>query len=158
MGADKRSSSIAATGLAEEVVAAYEGGIPLLALSTNDGQAAGTGRQLAATGAFQYGGMVGTSRASWMGTWYFVRRHPVYAGLPVNRAMSVEYQVRGSDSNGLVVEGPDVEVIAAYSRDHDRRIGAGTFAAFTGRRKLVFHRIVSMHPVFHQRVLAVALC
>jgi hypothetical protein len=101
--------------------------------------------------------MVGASRASWMGTWYFVRRHPIYAGLPVDRAMSIEYQVRSSDSNGFIVDGPGVEIVAAYSRDHDRKIGAGTFVARKGAGKLVLHRICAMHPVFHRRLLANAI-
>jgi hypothetical protein len=92
-----------------------------------------------------------------MGTWFFVRKHPVYDGLPVDRAMSIEYQVKGSDSNGLIVSGDGLEIIAAYSRDHDRKIGAGTFA-FSGQgRRLLFHRITAMHPVFHRRLLSNAI-
>jgi hypothetical protein len=62
--------------------------------------------------------------------------------------------VKGADSNGLLVDGPGVEVIAAYSRDHDRKIGAGTFAFAGQGRKLLFHRITGMHPVFHRRLLS----
>ena len=153
VGADKRGAAPAESALPADIVAAYQEGTPLFAICTTDSQAAGTGRQLAATGAFRFDGMVGPSRASWMGTWYFVRQHPVYDGLPVNRAMSIEYQVRSTDSNGLIVEGPGVEIVAAYSRDHDRKIGAGTFVA----PKLVFHRICGMHAVFHQRLLANAI-
>jgi beta-galactosidase len=72
----------------------------------------------------------------------------------VDRAMSIEYQVKGSDSNGLMIDGDGLEIIAAYSRDHDRNIGAGTFT-YAGRgRKLLFHRITEMHRVFHRRLLA----
>jgi hypothetical protein len=89
-----------------------------------------------------------------MGTWFFVRKHPVYDGLPVDRAMSIEYQVKGSDSNGLIVSGDGIEIIAAYSRDHDRKIGAGTFTWSGHGRKLLFHRITEMHCVFHRRLLS----
>lgn len=154
VGADKRGRSIPPTTLPAEMVAAFIQGTPLFVLCTNDGQATGAGGQLAAAAGFACGGMVGSSRASWMGTWFFVREHPVYAGLPVNRAMSIEYQVKGADSNGLLVDGPGVEVIAAYSRDHDRKIGAGTFAFAGQGRKLLFHRITGMHPVFHRRLLS----
>jgi hypothetical protein len=68
--------------------------------------------------------------------------------------MSIEYQVKGSDSNGLVVDGDGIEIIAAYSRDHDRKIGAGTFVYWGQGRKLLFHRITQMHPVFHRRLLS----
>jgi hypothetical protein len=157
VGADKRSAALVESVLRPEIVAAFEAGIPLLVVCTTDGQAAGVGKQLSSIGAFHYDGMVGASRASWMGTWYFVRRHPIYAGLPIDRAMSIEYQVRSSDSNGLIVDGPGVEIVAAYSRDHDRKIGAGTFVARKGAGKLVLHRICAMHPVFHRRLLANAI-
>jgi hypothetical protein len=157
VGADKRAAALAESMLAPEVLAAFQAGTPLFIVCTNDGQAAGVGKQLAAAGILKFDGMVGASRASWMGTWYFVRQHPVYAGLPANRAMSIEYQVRGNDSNGLLVDAPDLEIIAAYSRDHELRIGAGTFALKTSNSRLVFHRITGMHPVFHQRLLANAI-
>ena len=154
VGADRRSRSIPPTKLPDEVVTAFTAGTPLFVLSTSDGQATGAGAQLASACGFRFDGMVGSSRASWMGTWFFVRKHPVYDGLPVDRAMSIEYQVKGSDSNGLIVSGDGIEIIAAYSRDHDRKIGAGTFA-WSGRgRKLLFHRITQMHRVFHRRLLS----
>jgi hypothetical protein len=157
VGADKRTAALAESALAPEVLAAFQSGTPLFIVCTNDGQAAGVGKQLAAAGILKFDGMIGASRASWMGTWYFVRQHPVYAGLPTNRAMSIEYQVRGSDSNGLLVDAPNFEVIAAYSRDHELRIGAGTFALKTSNSRLVLHRITGMHPVFLQRLLANAI-
>jgi beta-galactosidase len=154
VGADRRSRSIPPTQLPAEIVAAFASGTPLFVLCTSDGQAAGSGAQLASAAGFTFSGMVGSSRASWMGTWFFVRKHPVYDGLPVDRAMSIEYQVKGSDSNGLIVDGDGIEIIAAYSRDHDRKIGAGTFVYWGQGRKLLFHRITQMHPVFHRRLLS----
>ncbi|MGB7266887.1 MAG: glycoside hydrolase, partial [Terracidiphilus sp.] len=157
VGADRRSRSIPPTQLPQEIVAAFNSGTPLFVLCTSDGQAVGAGAQLASAAGFTFSGMVGSSRASWMGTWFFVKKHPVYDGLPIDRAMSIEYQVKGSDSNGLIIDGEGIEIIAAYSRDHDRKIGAGTFA-YAGRgRKLLFHRITQMHPVFHRRLLSNAI-
>jgi hypothetical protein len=154
VGADLRSHSIPPTKLPADVAAGFKPGTPLIVLCTSDGQAMGAGAQLASACGFRFDGMVGTSRASWMGTWFFVRKHPVYDGLPVDRAMSIEYQVKGSDSNGLIVSGDGIEIIAAYSRDHDRKIGAGTFAWSGHGRKLLFHRITEMHRVFHRRLLS----
>jgi beta-galactosidase len=90
------------------------------------------------------------------GSWYFVRTHPLYEGLPVDQAMSIHYQVKGGGSNEWMIDGPGVEIVAAYSRDHDRNIGAGTFTAKLGPARIVLHR-VDMHPVFSQRFLANAL-
>jgi len=118
-------------------------------------------KQLAAAGAFRYSGTVGDYRAPWMGNWYFVREHPVYAGMPVNQVMGIHYQTKGREANGLLIEkhpnGADVEIIAAYSRDHDRKIGAGTFTAKLGATKILYHRVPELHPVLQQRFLANAL-
>ena len=37
-----------------------------------------------------------------MGNWYFVRQHPIYAGLPVNQVMGIHYQAKGRQANGLL--------------------------------------------------------
>jgi beta-galactosidase len=136
-------------------------GMPLLAIPQTDTLSDGVAKQLAGAGAFTYKGTVGDYRAPWMGNWYFVRQHPIYAGLPVNQVMGIHYQVKGRQANGLLIEQhPDnanLEIIAAYSRDHDRRIGAGTFTTTLGTTKIIFHRVPDMHPVLQQRFLANAL-
>ncbi len=139
------------------VVDAVRSGIPLLACTPSEGQAAGVARQLAQAGAFRYKGLVGPSRASWMGSWYFVREHPIFDGLPVNQALGLHYQVKGGGSNGWLMEGDGVEIIAAYGRDHDRAIGAGLMTAKLGSTPIVLHQITSMHAVLHRRLLANAL-
>ncbi len=143
--------------LPNEVLEAVKQGTPLLACTPSEGQAIGVGRQLAQAGAFRYIGMVGPSRASWMGSWYFVREHPLYDGLPVNQAMSIHYQVKGGGSNGWIVEGEHVEIVAAYSRDHDRKIGAGTLTAKLNGTQIVMHQVTDMQPVMHRRFLANSL-
>jgi beta-galactosidase len=139
------------------VLEAVRAGTPLLAIPQADTISEGVAKQLAAAGAFTYNGTVGDFRAPWMGNWYFVRQHPIYAGLPVNQAMGIHYQARGRQSNGLLVDGPNVEIIAAYGRDHDRNIGAGTFTTTLGATKILYHRVPELHPVLQQRLLANAL-
>jgi len=143
--------------LSQEVMRAVKSGTPLLAITPTDGQSVGVANQLASEDAFRFDGMVGPSRASWMGSWYFVRKHPLYDGLPVDQAMSIHYQVKSGGSNGWMVEGPNVEVVAGYSRDHDRNIGAGTLVARVDTTPIVLHRIADMHPVFFQRFVSNAL-
>jgi hypothetical protein len=143
--------------LPNEVLEAVRRGTPLLACTPSEGQAIGVARQLAEAGAFHYNGVVGPSRASWMGSWYFVREHPLYDGLPVNQAMSIHYQVKGGGSNGWLVEGDNVQIVAAYSRDHDRKIGAGTFTTKLNGTPVVMHQITDMQPVLHRRFLANSL-
>jgi hypothetical protein len=132
-------------------------GTPLLAIPQADTLSDGVAKQLADAGAFTYKGTVGDYRAPWMGNWYFVRKHALYDGMPVDQAMGVHYQVPGREANGLLVDGPHVEIVAAYSRDHDRRIGAGTFTAKLGSGKIVYQRVPQMHPVLQQRFLSNAL-
>jgi beta-galactosidase len=139
------------------VLEAVRAGTPLFAIPQADTLSEGVAKQLATAGAFTYNGTVGDFRAPWMGNWYFVREHPIYAGLPVNQAMGIHYQARGRQSNGLLVDGPNVEIIAAYSRDHDRNIGAGTFTTTLGNTKLLYQRVPELHPVLQQRFLANAL-
>jgi beta-galactosidase len=121
------------------ILEAVRAGTPLLAIPQADTLSDGVAKQLAAAGAFTYNGTVGDYRAPWMGNWYFVREHPVYAGMPVNQVMGIHYQTKGRQANGLLIEkhpnGADVEIIAAYSRDHDRKIGAGTFTAKLGQQR-----------------------
>jgi hypothetical protein len=139
------------------ILEAVHAGTPILAIPQADTLSEGVAKQLAAAGAFTYNGTVGDYRAPWMGNWYFVREHPIYAGLPVNQVMGIHYQTKGRQANGLLVDGPDVEIIAAYSRDHDRNIGAGTFTTRLGTTKILYHRVPDLHPVLQRRFLANAL-
>lgn len=156
-GAEVRQKSVAEASLSEALLVAVRAGLPLLTLAASEGGAVAVGRQLAAAGAFRFDGMVGPSRASWMGAWYFVREHPLYAGLPVNQAMGLHYQVKSGGGNGWRVEGSGVEIVAGYARDHDRHLGAGTLTAKLGGTPLVLHQILGMNTAFRRRFLWNAL-
>lgn len=156
-GAERMRAVSQEAGLPETVLAAVRAGTSLLVLPSNEGYALAVARQLADAGAFRFEGMVGLSRASWMGAWYFVREHPLYDGMPVNQALGLHYQVKSGGGNGWRVEGKDVEVVAGYGRDHDRNLGAGTLTAKLGQTRLVLHQILGMHPVLQRRFLANAL-
>jgi hypothetical protein len=147
--------------LADGILEAVRAGTPLLAIPQTDALSDGVAKQLAAAGAFTYSGAVGDVRAPWMGNWYFVRKHPVYDGLPVDQAMGIHYQAKGQAANGLVIDrapgGAEVEIVAAYSRDHSRVIGAGTFTTKLGAGKVLYHRVPEMQPVMQARFLANAL-
>jgi hypothetical protein len=143
--------------LAPGILDAVRAGTPLLAIPQADALSDGVAKQLAAAGAFTYSGNVGDVRAPWMGNWYLVRKHAVYDGLPVDQAMGIHYQAKGREANGLLVDGPNVEIIAAYSRDHSRAIGAGTFTAKLGAGKVLYHRVPEMQSVMQARFLANAL-
>jgi beta-galactosidase len=143
--------------LPPEVLAAVKAGVPLLAMVQEDGLAEGVARQLASLGLFDYAGQVGGLRAPWMGNWNYVRAHSTFAGLPVDRGLSVLHQVEGQPSNGLLVDGEGVEVIAAYSRDHDRRNGAASFIARKDGMRVLVHRLPDMAGPLQGRWLANAV-
>jgi beta-galactosidase len=147
--------------LAEGILEAVRAGTPLFAIPQADILSEGVAKELAAAGAFTYNGTVGDFRAPWMGNWYFVRKHAIYAGLPVDQVMGIHYQAKGRQSNGLLIDkapnGAPIDIIAAYSRDHDRNIGAGTFTTKLGKGKLLYQRVPELHPVLQQRFLSNAL-
>ena len=132
-------------------------GLPLIAIVPDDGLAHGIAKQLAGLGLFQYGGQVGDLRAPWMGNWNFLRRHALHAGIPSDMAAGVLHQIAGEPSNGLLVEGEGLEVVAGYSRDHDRRVGAASFIARKGKMRVLFHRLPEMAEPLQTRWLANAL-
>jgi beta-galactosidase len=120
--------------------------------------------RLARAGAFRYLGHVGEARASWMGSWYFVRKHALFEGLPVECALGSYYQVPVTNADGVLVEGSGVEVVAGYSRDHDRNVGAGCLTATLGKGKIVFFTLPGLmggtggiHPLIAKRLLANSL-
>lgn len=135
------------------VLDAVKSGTPLLALVPEDGLADGVARQLSALGLFSYEGQVGDLRAPWMGNWNYLRAHPLFDGIPADMATGVLHQVEGQASNGLIVDGAGVEVIAGYSRDHDRRNGAATLIARHAGMRVAVHRMHDMVAPLQRRFL-----
>lgn len=144
--------------LSDDVLSAVRAGIPLLAIVPDDALADGVAKQLAGLGLFAYSEQVGDTRAPWMGNWLFVREHPSFAKLPANRALSVHYQAHGKESNGLLIDrapgAEEPEVIMAYSRDHDRRIGAASFVCRAGKSQVLIHRAPRFSDPLQVRWLA----
>ncbi|HUD30759.1 MAG TPA: hypothetical protein VMQ93_17975 [Novosphingobium sp.] len=143
--------------LSRGVLAAVRAGLPLLALVPEDGLSEGVARQLAALGLLRFDGTVGDIRAPWMGNWNYLRAHPLFAGIPADRAAGIFHQVDGRLSNGLLVDGPGVEIVAGYSRDHDRRNGAATLVATNAGMRAVLHRMPDMAAPLQRRFLANAI-
>lgn len=153
-GLEKRTGEKAKLVLGElppEVIAAVKKGMPLIVLVPEDGLADGVAKQLAALGLFTYGGQVGDLRAPWMGNWNFLRAHALFDGIPADMAAGVLHQIQGQHSNGLKVEGAGLEVVAGYSRDHDRHAGAASFIARKNHMRVLFHRLPDMAEPLQQR-------
>lgn len=139
------------------VLDAVASGIPLIAIVPEDGLADGIAKQLAYLGLFKYEGQVGDLRAPWMGNWNFLKRHALHDGIPADMATGVLHQIPGEPSNGLLVDGDGLDVVAGYSRDHDRRVGAASFIATKGKMRVLFHRLPDMAAPLQARWLRNAL-
>ena len=143
------------------ILDAVHAGTPLFVLPQTDALSDGCAQQLAAAGAFAFHGNVGDYRAPWMGNWYFGREHALFSGLPTNAALGNFYQIPARQSNGLLIDAAPgesaPEILVAYSRDHDRNVGAGTFTTRLGKGKVLYHRTPEFHPVLQARFLANAL-
>ncbi|MDI7776493.1 sugar-binding domain-containing protein [Asticcacaulis sp. EMRT-3] len=141
----------------DDVLEAVSKGLPLLVMAPEDGLADGIARQLSQLGLFGYSGQVGDLRAPWMGNWNVLRRHPVFSGIPTDCCAGLWHQIEGPPSNGLRVAGEGIEIIAAYSRDHDRLMGAASFRVRKDKTKLLFHRMPDMVAPLQTRFLINAL-
>ena len=91
---------------------------------------------LAAQGLVTYSGPVGSSGASWMGFWFFGRKHWLLSGLPSDCVLDWPYQI--TSGNGLMLSGPGVESVIGYGKDHDPNVGVAAAIINCGRGKIVF--------------------
>ena len=151
--------------LGARVLERVRNGTPLLVLAEGEIASREYAARLAEEGSFTMKGEVGEARASWMGSWYFVRKHPLFEGLQVDCGMGSFYQVPVQNADGVMIDGSRIEVIAGYGRDHDRNIGAGAFTARLGKGRIVFLTIpglisamtggsTGMQPVIAKRLIA----
>ncbi len=85
----------------------------------------------------KFEGMVGQNRASWMGSWYFVREHKLFDGLPTDCVMDWRYQTQWQENNGMLVWSPDMQVAAGYGRDHYHKAGAAACVIPYGKGRIV---------------------
>ena len=91
---------------------------------------------LAAQGLVTYSGPVGASGPSWMGFWFFGRKHGLLAGLPSDCVLDWPYQI--DSGNGVMLSGSGVESVIGYGRNHDPNIGVAAAIVQCGRGKIVF--------------------
>jgi beta-galactosidase len=139
--------------MTDEQIERVRQGTPLLVMTSDMDSADRLAKQLSDAGAFEYAGAVGVARAPWMGSWIITRHHAVFDGLPSDEVMKGDYQIGVANCYGLLVDGPAVEVVAAYGRDHDRHIGASLFTTKLGKGNVVFNTLLGMQPLMQERLL-----
>lgn len=110
-------------------------GTRVVLLTTGGGDAEQMADFLAAQGLVTYSGPVGASGPSWMGFWFFGRKHWLLAGLPSDCVLDWPYQI--TTGNGLMLSGPGVESVIGYGKDHDPNVGTAAAVFPAGRGEVV---------------------
>jgi hypothetical protein len=122
--------------LAAAIERARRDGSRVVLLTTGGGDAEQMAAFLATQGLVTYSGPVGPSGPSWMGFWFFGRRHGLLAGLPSDGVLDWPYQI--ASGNGLMISGSGVESVIGYGKDHDPNVGVAAAVIRCGRGKIVF--------------------
>ncbi len=152
----------------------------VLWLDTSSGAEA-FAKELARQKIATYGGPVGNLDAPWFGSWFFVRKHRLLDGLPVDCAMDWRYGISafagpawlqetpgGNHTDGQLLDAPGMEVFIGYGADHNPRVGVSGCLIPYGKGQIVYYCLPQMvrslqpgngaiSPVICQRLLGNAL-
>ncbi|MGP8055190.1 MAG: malectin domain-containing carbohydrate-binding protein [Limisphaerales bacterium] len=110
-------------------------GTRVVLLTTGGGDSEQMAAFLAAQGLVTYSGPVGSSGPSWMGFWFFGRKHELLAGLPSDCVLDWPYQI--TSGNGLMLSGSGVESVIGYGKNHDPNVGVAAAVIPCGQGKIV---------------------
>ena len=110
-------------------------GTRLVLLTAGGDDARSVADFLARQNLFSFGGMVGEPGPSWLGFWYFGRKHWLLDGLPSDGVLDWPYQI--ISGNGMILHGPNVEGVIGYGRNHDARLGLGAAVVSYGKGQIV---------------------
>jgi hypothetical protein len=121
--------------LSAAIERARRDGTRVVLLTTGGGDAEQMAAFLVSQGLVTYSGPVGASGPSWMGFWFFGRKHWLLAGLPSDCVLDWPYQITSGD--GLMLSGPGVESVIGYGKDHDPNIGVAAAVIPCGQGKIV---------------------
>ena len=110
-------------------------GTRLVLLTTGGDDAQQLASYLGEQGLLRYSGPAAASGPSWMGFWYFGRKHWLLDGLPSNCVLDWPYQI--TNGNGLLLDGPGVETVIGYGKDHDPNIGVSAAVVRCGKGRIV---------------------
>jgi hypothetical protein len=105
----------------------------------------------------EYSGLVGNLNAPWFGSWFFVRKHWLLDGLPVDCAMDWRYgvsafggpqwleeQPRGTSTEGLLLDGSGIETAIGFGADHNTHIGISGCVIPYGKGQILLYCLPQM--------------
>lgn len=156
-------------------------GTRLVLWPDNEKSADSFAKALARRNIVNYSGFVGNLGAPWFGSWYFVRKHWLLDGLPVNCAMDWRYGISafngpswlhsepgGTDTEGLLLDAPGMEAFIGYGADHNTKVGISGCVIPYGKGQIILYCLpqlvrslqpgeFAINPVIAQRLLSNAL-
>lgn len=159
----------------------HDDGTRLILWPDNNRAAESFAKELGKLGIVSYHGDVGNLNAPWFGSWNFVRKHWLLAGLPVDCAMDWRYGVsafngpewlkespRGSITDGYLMDAPGMDVFVGFGADHNPNVGIAGCVIPYGKGQIVFYSLPQMvtslrpgnfaiHPAVVTRLLGNAL-
>jgi beta-galactosidase len=121
--------------LAQSVDRARKDGTRVVLLTSGGPDSEKAAKYLADQGLLKYWGPVESSGPSWMGFWFFGKKHWLLDGLPSDCVFDWPYQI--DQGNGLMISGPGVEAVVGYGRNHDPNIGIAAATVRCGRGEIV---------------------
>ena len=154
-------------GLTAAIQRARRDGTRVVLLTSGGRDAGQIAAFLAAQGLVACSGSLGASGPSWMGFWFFGRKHRLLAGLPSDCVLDWPYQI--ASGNGLLLSGSGIEPVIGYGKDHDPNVGIAAAIVRCGRGKIVLLALPGLmnsfaggassgfHPVTAKRLLFNAL-
>ena len=132
--------------LSAAIERARRDGTRVVLLTTGGGDAEQMAAFLAKQGLVTYSGPVGASGPSWMGFWFFGRKHWLLAGLPSNCVLDWPYQINSGD--GLMLSGYGVESVIGYGKDHDPNVGVAAAIVRCGQGQIVLLALPGLRDSF----------
>lgn len=101
-------------------------------------EAATYAQMLQSAGLLRLHGVVRGNRIPWMSCWYFIRQHPLFAGLPANCALDWRYQfLPTAAAGGLRVGGRGLEVFAGFGANPGVNVSAAGLRLRHGKGSVV---------------------
>jgi beta-galactosidase len=127
-------------------------GTRLVLWPDNDRGADAFAKELAKRDIVKYAGKVGNLNAPWFGSWFFVRKHWLLNGLPTDCAMDWRYGIsafggpewlkespKGTDTDGLLLDGKGVEAVVGFGADHNPKVGMSGCVIPYGKGQIVLY-------------------
>lgn len=123
-------------------------GSRVVLLTTDAGdEATHVATALAKAGVLKFNGMAGHPGMSWMGYWYFGRKHWLLDGLPSDCVFDWQYQA-SAGGNGFYIDAPGLEGVIGYDRDHQIPPGLGAAVIPVGKGQIVLCCLLGLDRSF----------